>query len=105
MINQTGALHDDMSPRLNGSWKWKTILGPMWKRLQEEEEEEVQKGSGIQMIPDSRQQCKCWKGLITINKKDTNLNCIKDINVNIIFKHKMLPFFFSLQVKISLRLT
>ena len=40
LMYQTGALHDNLAPKSSGSWKWKNILGPMWKSIREEEEEE-----------------------------------------------------------------
>ncbi len=39
LMYQTGALHDNFSPKSSGSWKWKKVLGPMWKSIQEEEAE------------------------------------------------------------------
>ena len=45
ILRQTNVLHKDFNsnspyPRSNSSWKWKNILGPIWKGWKEEEDED-----------------------------------------------------------------
>ena len=51
ILRQTNVLHKDYNPnsaypRSNGSWKWKKILGPIWEKLREENDDEKH-GSGL----------------------------------------------------------
>ena len=51
ILRQTNVLHQDYNPnsvypRSNSSWKWKTILAPIWKKLREESGDES-RGSGL----------------------------------------------------------
>ena len=45
ILNATNILHKNFNastnyPRSNSSWKWKTILSPIWRKLREDKEEE-----------------------------------------------------------------
>ena len=59
ILRQTNSLHKDFNsnsshPRSSGSWKWKSILAPIWETWKEEEEKD---GSGLIDIKHGR----IWK--------------------------------------------
>ena len=57
LLRQTNVLHrnfdpNESHPRASSSWKWKTILKPLWNKFRKEEDSE-EDGSGIKNLPGS----------------------------------------------------
>ena len=55
LVRQTSVLHRDFNPnnsrpRSSSSWKWKTILRPLWDKYKQEDSEE-EEGSGVKYLP------------------------------------------------------
>ena len=55
LLRQTSVLHRDFNPnnsrpRSSSSWKWKTILRPLWDKYKQEDSEE-EEGSGVKYLP------------------------------------------------------
>ena len=54
LLRQTSVLHRDFNPnnsrpRSSSSWKWKTLLRPLWDKYKQEDSEE--EGSGVKYLP------------------------------------------------------
>ena len=55
LLRQTSVLHRDFNPnnsrpRSSSSWKWKTILRPLWDKYKQEDSEE-EEGRGVKYLP------------------------------------------------------
>ena len=55
LVRQTSVLHRDFNPnnsrpRSSSSWKWKTILRPLWDKYKQEDSEE-EEGRGVKYLP------------------------------------------------------
>ena len=55
LLRQTSVLHRDFNPnnsrpRSSSSWKWKTMLRPLWDKYKQEDSEE-EEGSGVKYLP------------------------------------------------------
>ena len=56
ILHQTNVLYEDFNPetnypRSNSSWKWKNLLSPIWRKLNEAEDDEEVEGEGIFVHP------------------------------------------------------